>query len=130
MSDKIIIEPIGYIETEYLNRDGVPAQGRDSNNSYGAIVIKAEFLEGILDLKPGDKLTVIFNFHKSNGFELTTIPCKTNNPVGVFSTRSPDRPNSLGISLIEVIHIEDNVIKFKGADMLNGTPVIDIKPFI
>lgn len=130
MINKITIEPIGYIETKYNIRDGVPAQGSDSEGSFGTVVIGDNFTNGIRDLKQGDKITVIFNFHKSTGFELTTIPYMSETPVGIFSTRSPDRPNSLGITVIEIIKIEGSRIEFKGADMLDGTPVIDIKPFL
>lgn len=130
MNHKIEIEAIGYINTKYSTREGVPHQGGESDESYGSITIRDEFLEGIKSLKPADKITVIFNFHKSQGFELTTIPFISKTPVGIFSTRSPDRPNSLGITVVEIIRVEQNCIEFKGADMLDGTPVVDIKPFI
>jgi len=130
MDNKIIIEPIGYIETKYNMRKGVPAQGQESANSRGVIVMRDEFVEGIRDLKQGNNITVIFNFHKSKGFELTTIPYLSDTPVGIFSTRSPDRPNGIGITVVQIIKVEGNKIEFIGADMLDGTPIIDIKPFI
>ena len=129
--DKIInIEAIGYIQTEYLTREGTPSQGINSINSYGSIVIKDKFIEGIQGLKSGDLITIIFNFHKSTGYKLTLIPRKRNTPTGVFCTRSPDRPNGLGITVVEITKIEGRNIEFIGADMLNGTPVIDIKPYV
>ena len=128
MDNKIIIEPIGYIETKYSTRKGVPAQGEESVNSHGVIVMRDEFAEGIRDLKQGDNITVLFNFHKSKAFELTTIPYSSNTPKGIFSTRSPDRPNGIGITVVEITKVERNKIEFIGADMLDGTPVIDIKP--
>jgi len=81
-------------------------------------------------LKPGDKITVAFHFHLSKGFELTTVPYLSDTPAGVFSTRSPDRPNGLGITVVDISGIEENRIEFTGADMLDGSPVIDIKPSI
>lgn len=130
MNHKIEIEAIGYIDTKYSTREGVPHQGGESEASYGSIIIRDEFVEGIKSLTSNDKITVIFNFHESEGFELTTIPFISDIPAGVFSKRSPDRPNSLGITVVEIIKVENNRIDFKGADMLDGTPVLDIKPFI
>lgn len=130
MNHKIEIEAVGYIDTKYRSREGVPHQGVESDESYGSITIRDKYVEGIKSLKANDKITVIFNFHKSEGFELTTIPFISDIPVGIFSTRSPDRPNSLGITVVDVVKVEKNRIDFKGADMLNETPVIDIKPFI
>lgn len=130
MDNKIIIQAIGYIETKYSTRKGIPAQGQESVNSRKVIVMRDKFAEGIRDLKQGSSITVVFNFHKSKGFELITIPYLYKTPVGIFSTRSSDRPNSIGITVVEIINVEGNKIEFIGADMLDGTPVIDIKPAI
>lgn len=128
MKDKIIIEPIGYIKTKYIERKGTPPQGKESVESYGSILMQPKFAEGICDLKVGMKITVIFNFHKSKDYKLITEARLSPTPLGVFSTRSPDRPNRIGITDVEIINIEDGKIDFIGADMLDGTPVIDIKP--
>lgn len=122
------IRPIGYIETEYNERKGTPPQGFETEESRGTIVMEPDFQEGIRDLKKGMRLTVIFCFHRSEGYQLITPSRMSPVPVGVFSTRSPNRPNSLGVSEVKIIDIAENKIIFEGADMLNGTPVIDIKP--
>lgn len=128
--DKITIEPIGYLYTRYKIRQDTPSQGRNSENSLGTIVIKSKFEEGIRGIKQGDKITILFYFHKSKGFELTTIPYHSDKPTGVFCTRSPDRPNGIGITVVDVTDVRDNKIEFIGADMLDETPVLDIKPVI
>lgn len=128
MDDKIILEPIGYIQTKYKERKGTPPQGRESTESYGSILMRDEFVEGICDLKSGMGITIIFNFHKSKGYKLVTEARLSPVPLGVFSTRSPNRPNSLGITDVKITNIEEGRIDFIGADMLDGTPVIDIKP--
>ncbi len=128
MNEKISIEPIGYIETKYQERKGTPPQGRESKESYGTICMRSEFVDGIRDLKEGMEITIIFNFHKSKDYKLITEARLSPVPLGVFATRSPDRPNRIGITDVKIKKIGDGKIEFIGADMLDGTPVIDIKP--
>lgn len=122
------IKPIGYIKTKYKDRKDTPSQGANVKSSLGCIQIEEEFLEGIRDLKSGMNITVVFYFNQSKGYKLITKGRMSPVPVGVFSTRSPDRPNSIGITEVVIREIKDNIIEFRGADMLDGTPVIDIKP--
>lgn len=128
MNNKIDIEPIGYINTKYKERKGTPPQGNESKDSFGAINMLPAFKDGIQDLKIGMNITIIFNFHHSRDYKLVTEARLSPVPLGVFSTRSPDRPNFLGITVVEIVDITESSIKFLGADMLDGTPVIDIKP--
>jgi len=97
-------------------------------SSLGYIQMEEEFLEGIRDLKSGMNITLVFYFNQSKGYSLITNSRMSNVPVGVFSTRSPNRPNSIGITEVVIREIKGATIEFKGADMLDGTPVIDIKP--
>ncbi len=126
----INFEAIGYIKAEYITRKGTPSQGQNSTDSHGTIVIRDKYIEGIQGFKPGDQITVIFNFHKSTGYKLTIVPHQRDTPTGVFATRSPNRPNGVGITIVEITKVEDANIEFIGADMLDGTPVIDIKPYL
>ena len=73
-------------------------------------------------------ITLVFYFHKSEGYNLITKSRMSIRPVGVFSTRSPDRPNCIGITEVVIRSVDNNIIEFQGADMLDGTPIIDIKP--
>ncbi len=123
-----IIKPIGYIKTEYIERGEAPPQGSRTKSSFGYIKMEPEFLEGIRDLKSGMTITLVFYFHKSEGYSLITKSRMSIHPVGVFSTRSPDRPNCIGITEVLIRSVDNNIIEFQGADMLDGTPVIDIKP--
>lgn len=128
MEKDIVIVPIGYIQSEYEESKDVPHQGRCFTESVGAIVMLPEFQLGIQDLKVGQNIEVIFNFNRSRGFSLITPARMGPSPRSVFSTRSPNRPNSLGITIVKILNIDENKITFAGADMLNNTPVIDIKP--
>jgi len=122
------IKPIGYIKTKYKEFDNTPSQGAKVKSSLGYIQMEEEFLEGIRDLKSGMNITLVFYFNQSKGYSLITNSRMSNVPVGVFSTRSPNRPNSIGITEVVIREIKGATIEFKGADMLDGTPVIDIKP--
>lgn len=128
MEKDIVIVPIGYIQSEYEESKDVPHQGRYFAESVGVIVMLPEFQLGIQDLKVGQNIEVIFNFNRSRGFSLITPARMGPSPRSVFSTRSPNRPNSLGITIVKILNIDENKITFAGADMLNNTPVIDIKP--
>lgn len=122
-------KPIGYIRTEATE---VPRHWSISDIE-GEIVLKPEFQTGLTGLQAGDKIVVIFCFHKSPSFSLDNLiqkPPHHDTPKGVFSLCSPLRPNPLGLSVLEILAIEKNVVKVKGLDILDGTPILDIKPYI
>ena len=121
------IEPIGYVSTE---AEEVP-RFYSISEVEGRLIIRDEYVEGLSDLQPGDEILVIFYFHRSPDFgteHLRVIPPSRGVKRGVFSTRSPVRPNPLGLSQLEVLGIEGNTVHVRGLDMVDGSPVLDIKP--
>ena len=123
----IEMEPIGFVSTDAKT---VPRSWSVSDVK-GTLVIDESYLEGLSDIKPGQRIYVVFHFHRSPNFTpqfMRIRPPNREEKVGVFSTHSPIRPNPIGLSLLEVLEIEGNVIQVKGLDMLDGTPVLDIKP--
>ena len=121
--------PIGTIHTNATN---IPKFWAISDVE-GELVIDEELMDGLKDIESGQRIMVIFYFHKSSNFtreSLTQYPRgNTNRPKkGVFSIRSPIRPNPIGLSILMVTDIKDNVMRVKGLDMYDGTPVLDIKP--
>jgi tRNA-Thr(GGU) m(6)t(6)A37 methyltransferase TsaA len=125
----IKMEPIGLVRT---NAKSIPRHWTVSDVE-GTLVMEEKYLEGLKDIKPRQRIVVIFYFHQSPDFNanhLTQTPPHRKKPLGVFSICSPVRPNSIGMSVLEVLGIENNVIKVKGLDMLDGTPILDIKPCI
>ncbi|WP_240842434.1 tRNA (N6-threonylcarbamoyladenosine(37)-N6)-methyltransferase TrmO [Acidaminobacter sp. JC074] len=130
MTENIILKPIGHIESDYNQRPGTPAQGQGLINSIGKIIIYDDFFQGMAGIEIGDKLEVLFCFHQSITYDLKIVPYQREKVTGVFNTRSPDRPNPIGLSKVEVIKVEGSTLTFVGADMLNGSPVLDIKPVI
>ena len=135
MKMDIIFTPIGYIQSPFKELEDIPRQSIYAKDKRATIEILSEYVEGIRDIEAGDYIVLLFNFHKSKGYKLLQIPrgSKTpkdsNRPKGVFSTRSPHRPNAIGMSLVKVITVHNNMIEIEGVDMLDGTPVTDIKPY-
>lgn len=127
---EIKFDPIGYIESPYKNIAGIPKQSIYEQVNKGTIVLHDEFMEGARDIEAGQYIVIVFYFHQSKKCDLVQIPRDKTQPKGVFSTRSPHRPNGVGISIVKVISTTGKNIEFLGVDMLDGTPVIDIKPYI
>ena len=128
----IQITPIGYAKTEFKDLKEMPIQPIGGMDKIGEIIINEEFKEGLKDLDGFNFIYLIYHFHKNKKYNLTPIPFndKTHTPRGVFSTRTPVHPNHLGLSIVELIEVNDNIVKFRGVDILDGTPIIDIKPYI
>jgi tRNA-Thr(GGU) m(6)t(6)A37 methyltransferase TsaA len=122
-------KPIGYVRT---NSDNIPRHWTISDVE-GEIIINPEYKLGLRDIKRGDKIVVLFCFHKSPVFtheKLIQKPPHLNETRGVFSTCSPERPNPIGLSVLDVLEVKENIIKVKRLDMYDGTPVLDIKPYV
>ncbi len=127
--DDFTIKPIGIIKTEFEKKSGIPIQAKVGENFIGKIELKKEFSEGLKDLDSFTHIHLIYLFDRHSDYSLTVKPYMDDNPRGLFATRAPKRPNNLGLSLVEIINVKDNIITFKGVDMLNNTPLIDIKPY-
>jgi tRNA-Thr(GGU) m(6)t(6)A37 methyltransferase TsaA len=126
---KIEFEPIG---TFYTDAAEIPRHWSLSS-VVGRIAIDARYTEGLKDIQPGQRIVVLFYFHKSpvfDGRNLVQRPPHRSRPMGVFSICSPFRPNAIGLSVLEVTNVEGGMLGVKGADMMDGTPVLDIKPHI
>jgi tRNA-Thr(GGU) m(6)t(6)A37 methyltransferase TsaA len=124
---KIEFKPIGFVQT---NAKTVPRHWTISDVE-GMIVIDKMYTEGLKDIQIGESIIVIFYFHQSPEFTsqyLIQTPPHRNKKLGVFSTCSPIRPNPIGMSVVEVLDISGNVVYVKGLDMIDGTPILDIKP--
>ncbi len=126
---RIEMEPIGFVHTE---TEQIPRHWTISDVE-GSLHINKKYLDGLRDIKPGQLIVVIFHFHKSPAFShqfLIQKPKHKTEEMGVFSICSPFRPNPIGMSVLKMIRIDKNIIYVKGIDMLDGTPILDIKPYI
>ncbi len=125
----IELEPIGVARVEV---EKIPRHWSISEVE-GALVIDDKYLEGLSDIAQGQRIVVIFNFHRSPEFSaelLRQTPPHTGKKTGIFSICSPVRPNPVGMSVLEVLGVEGASVRVKGLDMLDGTPILDIKPYI
>lgn len=110
----------------------MPIQPKGAKEHYATIEFIEEFQEGLKDLDGFSHVYLIYYFHKVKEPKLSVIPFNdmTHTPRGVFSTRTPMHPNSIGLSVVELVKVEDNIATIKGVDILDGTPLLDIKPYI
>jgi formylmethanofuran dehydrogenase subunit E len=123
-----IVKVIGMIHSPYLSRDDAPRQGRFSD-ALVTLEILPEFAEGLQDIEQEPHLIVLYWLDRSDRTTIRVIPPHTGIEHGVFATRSPDRPNPIGICIVELIRREGNQIFVRGLDALDGTPLLDIKPY-
>ena len=123
----VTMEPIGFVQTK---AQSVPRHWSVSDVE-GVLIIDEKYLQGLKDVKAGQRIVVIFHFHRSQKFTssfLTQTPPHRGRNLGVFSICSPIRPNPIGMSVLEVVGVQGNRISVKGLDMEDGTPILDIKP--
>ena len=123
-------EPIGLIHSPYKKPEGVPIQPVFSKDVTGEIEIYPKFQQGLKDLDGFSHIILLYIFHKSKNYRLLCRPFLDNQERGLFSTRAPKRPNPIGLSVVELIKIEKNIIIFGTPDMVDNTPLLDIKPYI
>lgn len=127
---EITLKPVGFIKSPYKSREEIPMQGILSDKT-AIIQIEEEYKDALFNLEIGNYIVVIFAFHKSAENTPLIIDHKhTGGRKGIFATRSPNRPNPIGLSICKIIDLTDNTITIEGVDMLNGTPVLDIKPYV
>jgi tRNA-Thr(GGU) m(6)t(6)A37 methyltransferase TsaA len=126
----ITYQPIGIVHSSFSKPEGTPIQPIVAKNTEAVIEIFPEFSEGLKDLEEFSHIYILFHLHLAEKKELTVIPFLDTIPHGVFATRSPGRPNAIGISVVCLDKIEANKLYVKNIDILDGSPVLDIKPYI
>lgn len=124
------IQPIGIIHTPFERLDKMPIQPSGAKDVEGTIVLDEKYEQGLSDLDGFSHLILLFHLHRSNGYDLMVKPFLDDTKRGLFSTRAPRRPNPIGLSIVQLIKVEANRLTIKGVDMLNQTPLIDIKPYV
>ena len=127
--DSVTYKPIGVIRTEHTQPDATPIQPRYARGCIGRAEIFPEFADGLLDLDGFSHVYLVYHFHRAEPARLTVKPFIQDSEHGVFATRAPSRPNPVGLSIVRLLRREGNVLFLDGADMLDGTPLLDIKPY-
>ena len=123
-------QPIGVIHTPFEDAEGMPIQPSGAAGIRGTVEVLPEFEEGLRDLGGFSHVTLIYHFHRAEGHRLVVVPFMDSEPRGVFATRAPTRPNPIGLSTVRLVAVRRNVLEIEGVDMLDGTPLLDIKPYV
>ena len=126
---KFELKPIGVIHTPYRDKKEIPCQGYKSDKT-GEVEVFSEFEEALKDLEGFSHIHLIYWFHEIAGYEPLVKPFLDEQRHGLFATRHYNRPNPIGISIVELIERAGNILRVRQVDMLDGTPLLDIKPYV
>ncbi|MFQ6086828.1 MAG: tRNA (N6-threonylcarbamoyladenosine(37)-N6)-methyltransferase TrmO [Candidatus Bathyarchaeia archaeon] len=123
---EVKIKPIGIIHSPYKSIEEIP---REYESTIGEVIVFKEYEQGLQDIEGSSHLIILWIFHKSKGYSLVVKPLYHEGLHGVFATRHPNRPNPVGVTVVELLERKGNILKIKGIDAIDKTPVIDIKPY-
>lgn len=126
----IIYHPIGIIHTPFKDLEGMPIQPKAERSAPGVIEILPEYSAALQDLEGFSHLILIYHLHRVQRVDLTVTPFQDSHLRGIFATRAPTRPNPIGLSVVALEHIEGEKLYLSAVDILDGTPLLDIKPFV
>ncbi len=126
----ITYEPIGIIHTPFGDKTKTPIQGVFAPDSTGKVEVFPQYINGLRDIAGFSHLILIYHFHLAEGYSLLTKPFLDNREKGIFSIRHFNRPNPLGISMVRLDNVQDNILTIGEVDIIDGTPLLDIKPYI
>lgn len=127
--ESILFTPIGVIHSPFTSPKDMPIQPAGARGVRGQAELLPEFAPGLADVEGFSHIYILYNFHRSTGFDLTVTPFMDDTPRGLFSTRAPRRPNPLGLSIVRLERVEGHVLHLLDVDVLDGTPLLDVKPY-
>jgi tRNA-Thr(GGU) m(6)t(6)A37 methyltransferase TsaA len=127
---EITYRPIGTVHSPFKDIEGMPIQPSGASQTQGWIEISPEFVEGLKDLEGFSHIILLYHFHRVQEAKLTVVPFMDSWPHGVFATRAPRRPNPIGLSIVRLLRVEHNILHVENVDILDGTPLLDIKPYV
>jgi tRNA-Thr(GGU) m(6)t(6)A37 methyltransferase TsaA len=128
--NEVKYRPIGIVHSPFMEPKGVSIQASASKGTKGSIEVNPKYVEGLKDLEGFSHIILLYHFSLIKACSLLVKPFLDDNLHGVFATRSPARPNPIGISTVRLIRIENNMLYIQDVDILDGTPLLDIKPFV
>jgi len=130
MIDRVVYHPIGVIHSPFKNLEDMPIQPAGARGAQGTVVVHPELSIGLRDIEGFSHLYLLYHFHRVKETRLEVTPFLDTQSHGVFATRAPVRPNPMGISVVRLVGREDNVLHILNVDVLDGTPLLDIKPYV
>ena len=123
-------KPIGIVHSPFKKAQRTPIQPKAAKGIEGTVEVFTKFADGLVDLNGFSHLILICHFHLAQNYKLTVIPFMDDQERGVFATRAPSRPNPIGISVVRLNRIENNILYIQNVDIIDGTPLLDIKPYV
>ena len=126
----ISYQPIGVVHSPFADIENVPIQPPAAEGVRGTVEVFAEFADGLKDLDGFSHIVLLYHFHRVRQVRLTVVPFMDTNARGLFATRAPSRPNPIGLSVVRLLSVEGNVLHVENVDIVDGTPLLDIKPFV
>ena len=123
------VTPIGIIRTPFQSVENMPIQPKGAPEIAGEVIVDPIYSDGLADLEGFSHCYLIYYFHRARAVKMSVIPFMDSARRGVFATRSPLRPNHIGLSIVELVGVETNRLLIRGVDMLDNTPLLDIKPY-
>ena len=127
---RILYHPIGGIRTPFSEPEGMPIQAKAAAGVRGQVEVLPAFAEGLKDLDGFSHIILLYHFHRSAETRLTVTPFFDTRPRGLFATRAPSRPNAIGLSVVKLVAVDQNLLQVENVDMLDATPLLDIKPYV
>jgi tRNA-Thr(GGU) m(6)t(6)A37 methyltransferase TsaA len=127
---RIEYTPIGIIHSPFSEPEGMPIQPSAAAGVAGTVEVFEEYRAGLRDLDGFSHVVLLYHLHRSEGFRLEVIPFLDTEPRGLFATRAPRRPNPIGLSVVRLRGIEGGILRIENVDILDGTPLLDIKPHV
>ncbi|MBW1780832.1 MAG: tRNA (N6-threonylcarbamoyladenosine(37)-N6)-methyltransferase TrmO [Deltaproteobacteria bacterium] len=127
---KIGFAPIGIIHSPFTEPENMPIQPTGAAGVKGTVEVFGDFRPGLKDLGGFSHIILLYYFHRSHTFSLNIVPFMDSEPRGLFATRAPNRPNPIGLSVVRLDKIEDGVLHIENVDILDSTPLLDIKPYV
>ena len=130
MEKEIVYRPIGVVRSPFKEARGTPIQPEAAEGVRAEAVVYKEYAEGLKDLDGFSHIILLFHFHLSSQYSLKVKPYMDDEVHGVFATRAPRRPNSIGLSVVKLAGISGNILHIEDVDIIDGTPLLDIKPYV
>ena len=128
--DEWVMKPIGYVRSPFGETGEIPKGLGAEHKAEGLLEVLAEYQDGLLDIDGFSHLIVLWVFHCAEGYQLVGTPPCDDRPHGVFAMRAPRRPNPIGLTIVELLGRKGRFLRVRGLDMVDGTPILDIKPYL
>jgi len=128
--EQVVLEPIGIIRSPHQEGTATPIQPIFAGGRRGRAEIDPAYAEGLSDLEGFSHIYLIYHFHQVNGWQPLVTPFLDHHQHGLFATRAPKRPNPIGLSIVRLLDIREGVLDIENVDILNGTPLLDLKPYV